>query len=181
MPISVYVWYISLTRFDPSLAPVKGHGYTTAVPWRCAGLLTDVSLLSVAIAVVIIGSLRLQKPGAMIAPTCPEKNAPRHGVHEVSSSDGAAQLKRQTAEYIVVPQGVSLSSARPEMTRIECSRQVDKTWEEALTAKRQLSQKPKANQRQDGSSVQVQCSITRQLPDRTCRAARGCCVCVGLL
>lgn len=144
--------------------------------------MTDASLLSIAIAVVIIGSLRLQKLGAMITPTCPEKNAPRHGVHEVSSSDGAAQLKRQTAEYIVVPQGVSLSSARPEMTRSECSRQFDKTSEEAITAKQQLSQKPKANQRQDGSSVQVQYSNTRQAARQDPpRCPRVLCLCGSAL
>jgi hypothetical protein len=87
-----------------------------------AGLLTGVSLLSVAIVVVITGSLRLQEPGAMNTPTRPEKNGPGHGAHERSATE-LLPLERQLTECIVVPQGVSLGSARPKMTR----RQVDKT------------------------------------------------------
>ena len=74
----------------------------------------------------------------MNTPTRPEKNGPGHGAHERSATE-LLPLERQLTECIVVPQGVSLGSARPKMTR----RQVDKTWEGALTATRQLSQKPK--------------------------------------
>ena len=54
-----------------------------------AGLLTGVSLLSVAIVVVITGSLRLQEPGAMNTPTRPEKNGPGLWWSARKISDGA--------------------------------------------------------------------------------------------